>query len=275
MTPAAHAAPWSPDGSWIAYSYIGNPENIYLVRADGSEPRTLLARNQRDFRPEWSPDGSHLVFTSVVEGKHVMVQLDLEGRHTRLSEPEEVAGDPEYSPDGKQLLYFTDEPLPRELYLRELATGETRQLTDTPEFDEYSARWAPDGRRVAFVGKTQEENATGDIWILDIENGRRQNATRSPETDEFHPAWSHDGNKLVYIQVRDGDFSVVWRDLESGKEQLLAGGNGYAVLSPHFSPNDEWVSFTRTDFAEKAEKLPAIVKVRLRDGQETVITRWK
>lgn len=271
---AAQCAATSPDGHLLVYSYIGGPENIYLVDVDGSNPVALVVRDQRDFRPEWSPDGAHVIFTSVVDGKHVIMRVDRDGSNlAQLSQPDEAAGDPDYSPDGKRLLYFTDEPLPRELYVRDLDTGAVTPLTETPDFQEMSPRWAPDGRRIVFVGKTDEEKAESDIWILDTETGERTNVTATPESGEFHPDWSNDGNRLIYIRAQDGSFAVVVFDLGSGDESVVAEGNGYAVLSPHFSGDDNSVVFTRTDFAEQGEGMPAIVRVRLEDGSETRIAK--
>lgn len=265
------AASWSPDGKRIAYSFIGGPENIYLVNPDGTGNTPLVVREQRDFQPEWAPDGSHLVFTSVVDGVHVMMRVNPDGTGLKqISEVEEAAGDPEYSPDGSKLLYFTDEPRPRDLFVRDVETGEVTALTATPEFEEYSPRWAPDGHRVAYVGK--KPGATGDIWVLDTTSKKDRNVTESPEVDEFHPSWSHDGTRIVYIRNVGGKFSVGMRDAD-GNETIVADGNGYAVLSPHFSPDDHFVTFTRTDFEEKGEGMPAIVRVSLEDGSETTIVK--
>ncbi len=270
----AYAAPWSPDGSLIVYSYIGGPENLYIANADGSGKRDLVVRAERDFRPEWAPDGSHIVFTSVVDNVHVISRVDPDGSNLKaLSDVSEAAGDPDYSPDGKQLLYFTDEPRPRDLYLRDMVSGEIIALTQTEDFEEMSPRFAPDGRRVVFVGKEKHEGAEGDIWTLDIETGERRNLTDTPAIGEFHADWSHDGRYVIYIRVENGAFDVAIREVTTGKETIAATGNGYAVLSPHFSPDDQAISFTRTDFAEKGENMPAIVRVSLKDGAEVTLTK--
>lgn len=235
-----------------------------------------MHREQRDFRPEWAPDGSHLVFTSVVGGVHVMMRVNRDGTNLRqISRPEDAAGDPDYSPDGKRLLYFSDKPRARDLYVRDLVTGTDAALTATPGFDETSGRWAPDGRRVVFVGTEQEPGAEGDIWILDTETAERRNLTRTKGVGEFHPDWSHDGSRVVYIAVADGRFSVAVREFATGVETTVADGRGYAVLDPHFSRDDQSVTFTRTDFAERAEGMPAIVRVSLADGAEVAITRGR
>ena len=268
------AAPWSPDGSMIVYSYIGGPENLYIANADGSDERDLVVRAERDFRPEWAPDGSHIVFTSVVDGVHVISRVDPDSSNlSALSDVSEAAGDPDYSPDGTQLLYFTDEPLPRDLYLRDLASGDVTQLTRTQDFDEMSPRFAPDGSHVVFVGSEKHEGAEGDIWTLDIETGERRNLTQTPAIGEFHPDWSHDGARVIYIRVENGAFDVAIRNVATDKETTAATGNGYAVLSPHFSPDDQSISFTRTDFAEKGEGMPAIVRVSLKNGKEVKLTK--
>ncbi len=269
------AAPWSPDGQKIAYSYIGNPENIYVVDQDGNNPITLLARAQRDFRPEWSPDGSHLIITSVVDKKHVTYTVDLSGKAKQITTVEDVIGGAQYNSDGTQFLYFTDEPRPRDLYVRNLKSGRDERLTNTPGYDEYSARWNSDNQQIVYVKKGIASEAPGDLWLLNRLTGENQNITKTSKLDEFHPSWSHDGQKIVFIEVNTGQFNVVMLDLNTMKRHKLASGEGYAVLSPHFSPDDKWVSFTRTDFAEKAENLPAIVKVCIENKQEVLITRWK
>lgn len=272
--PPVHAAAWSPDGKTLAYSFIGGPENIYLVNPDGTGRVDLVVREPRDFRPEWAPDGSHIVFTSVVDGVHVMMRVNRDGTGLeQISRVEDAAGDPDYSPDGTRLLYFTGDPRPRDLYVRDVRTGRVTALTETPDFHEYSARWAPDGRRVAFVGKEPGENVRGDIWILDARTSERRNLTATPVVDEFHPDWSNDGTRVVYIRVADDAFSLAVRDVETGKETIVADGNGYAVLSPHFARDDRSITFTRTDFAEKGEGMPAIVRLSLEDGKETTIVK--
>jgi len=274
MPLSVEAASWSPDGQLLAYSYIGGPENIYIVNAEGSSTRSVVVREQRDFRPEWSADGAHLVFTTVIDGVHAIVRVDIDGGNLqRMSRLEEAAGDPDYSPDGRQLLYFTDEPLPRDLFVRNIASGEVTALTDTPGFEEVSPRWHPDGRQVVFVGKQNGENMESDIWVLDTVTSERRNLTATESIGEFHPDWSHDGSRVVYIRVENGEFDVVIQDVDSGQETIVASGNGFAVLDPHFSPDDSEVSFTRTDFAEMGEGMPAIVVVLLEDGTERQLTQ--
>lgn len=271
---ATAAAPWSPDGALIAYSFIGGPENIHVTAPDGGAPRLLVGGAARSFRPEWAPDGSHLVFTSVVDGRHVVMCVDRDGNNLRtMSNPEDAAGDPDYSPDGTKLLYFTDNPGARDLFYRDLETGEEIALTETSGFDEMSPRWAPDGRQIVFVGNSGAEGENSDIWMLDVETGARRNVTNSPDAGEFHPDWSHDGDSLIYVKVESGKFNIAIRSIATGAESIVARGGGYAVLAPHFAPDDRSISFTRTDFAEEGPGMPAIMRLWLEDGREDMLAR--
>ena len=276
LATSAQAASWSPDCSQIAYSYIGGPENIYLVDVGSGVSRALVVREQRDFQPEWAADGSHLVFTGVENGVHVMMRVQPDGSGLQaLSEPALAAGDPDYSPNGKQLLYFSDEPLPRDLYLRDLASYRVTALTRTSDFDETSPRWAPDGDWVVYVGKPRMDDAQGDIWIRQISTGAMRNLTNSPKVSEFHPDWAPDGRRVIYVRSDGDGFSLALYDLDQQRETIIADGHGYAVLSPHFAPDGERVAFVRTDFNEQGPNMPALMVLDLRTGRERLLSQGR
>ena len=52
---------WSPDGSRISYA-AGDPGDILVMNADGSDQHTLVSGPTDDFGTSWSPDGSSIVF---------------------------------------------------------------------------------------------------------------------------------------------------------------------------------------------------------------------
>jgi len=109
---------YSPDGSKIAFvSDRSGQNNIWVMNADGSNPRALLLDMDSRFSdPVWAPDGKSLVavrtFPSPGRGWHrrnmTLWKLPVNGD----GEPEEVKADlighytaPDFSPDGQSLYY--------------------------------------------------------------------------------------------------------------------------------------------------------------------------
>lgn len=63
-TTFATAPSWSPDGSRIAFETapLGTTTDVYVVGADGSNPRNLTNHPAVDGHPAWSPDGTLIAF---------------------------------------------------------------------------------------------------------------------------------------------------------------------------------------------------------------------
>jgi len=56
---------WSPDGSQIAFIGLNPADysmNLFVMNADGSEPRLVKSGLDYDERPAWSPDGKSITF---------------------------------------------------------------------------------------------------------------------------------------------------------------------------------------------------------------------
>src|SRR6516225_7689043 len=55
---------FSPDGQWIVFNPHLTPQNLFLVRNDGTGLHKLTEGAQMDRCPRWSPDGKQIVFFS-------------------------------------------------------------------------------------------------------------------------------------------------------------------------------------------------------------------
>jgi len=56
---------WSPDGQWIV-TYTGDPGNreVYIMTADGLNPRVISPAGGNSREPSFSPDGQWIAFTA-------------------------------------------------------------------------------------------------------------------------------------------------------------------------------------------------------------------
>jgi len=155
-----------------------------------------------------------------------------------------VVSDPQLSPDGKWFAYTVSIPSLQDnrnvarVWVAEVATGRTRQLTGGPGSDR-QPRWSPDGKSLAFIS-TREGGA--QIWVLPIAGGdaRKVSSLADGASD---PLWLPDGSGLLVvsdikwperheIDERNGPYPTEariwtelfwrhWDDFRAGKRQHL------------------------------------------------------
>lgn len=69
---------YSPDGQWISFtSNEQGSSDIWVMRADGSEPRSLDPHGAIDCQAVWTPDGRSLLFVTRREGSFDICRLEL------------------------------------------------------------------------------------------------------------------------------------------------------------------------------------------------------
>ncbi len=146
---------WSPDGRTLAFiSDAGGEEEIHLMPVDGSQPPVALTSgNQtRFYRPVFSPDGSHLA-VSDKDGRILVTAVDGDGSLREAGrDPTWRNRDYAWSPAGDFLAFsLGQETGLRALHLFEVASGESRQISDGL-FSEYTPAFSPDGQYLYFLG---------------------------------------------------------------------------------------------------------------------------
>jgi TolB protein len=98
---------WSPDGRTIAFaSERSGRDQIYLVSAEGGEPRPLIDGPGVQTEPVWSPDGRRLTFVGGTRKQPAIYEVDADGTHQRLLLRDTTyIGGYSWSPGWKQLVF--------------------------------------------------------------------------------------------------------------------------------------------------------------------------
>jgi Tol biopolymer transport system component/imidazolonepropionase-like amidohydrolase len=186
---------FSPDGRTIAFtSDRGGIENVWLMDADGKNPRALTSEKDAYVRSAaWTPDGQYLIARKE-DGKR--------------------AGIP-----------------PVELWMYHREGGGGIKLTSSDDLNNAGgAAASPDGRFIYFAARERRFNYVADLssGLWQIQRFDRRTGETVPITSGFggavRPAVAPDGKTLVFVARRDSDTVLVARDLSSGAERLLATG---------------------------------------------------
>ncbi len=116
---------WSPDGEWMVFSAQNNDgdTDLWLIAAEGGEPRALTTGPAWDDRVRWSPDGEWIVFMSDRSGSEDIWALAIAtGELVQITAAPGDESFPCWSPDGTQLVFTVRQDDGRgQVYLIDLA----------------------------------------------------------------------------------------------------------------------------------------------------------
>ena len=125
-------------------------------------------------------------------------------RGDRLTIEQIVACDsprePRLSPDGRRVAYTAEAGGARQVFILDLRSGTTRQLTAS-EKAVSDPQWAPDGAHLAYV----RDDA---IWVIGANGSRPTEVTEHPAGSRA-PRWAPDGRRIAFVSRRRG-WSQVW-----------------------------------------------------------------
>ncbi len=125
-----------------------------------------------------------------------------------------------------------------------------------------SPRYAPDGRRIAYVSFEQRRPR---IFIQHVDTGRREQITNF-EGLNGAPAFSPDGSRLAFVLSKDGNPEIYVMDL--GSRQLQRVTNHYAIDTEPFWGKDGKTLYFTSDRAGK----PQIYKQSIFGGNAERVT---
>ena len=98
---------WSPSGEYVAYD---NNENIYMIKADGSEDAIQITdSSEKKIKPDFSPDGDKLAYLSGSDFNWNITVINLETKQTQQLIDNGTASDVEWTVDGRLFTHIDHE----------------------------------------------------------------------------------------------------------------------------------------------------------------------
>lgn len=182
----SNSAPaWSPDGRRLAVVLTRDAASqLYLINADGSGLSRLTEGGNIDTEPVFSPDGQTVYFTSDRGGSPQIYRVPVNGGDVkRVTFSGSYNVSPAVSPDGRLLAFISRDEGRFRVALLELATGQTRVLTDSAR-DE-SPAFAPNGQSVLYATVQGGRGILGTVSL----DGRTRARLSESGVDAREPAW--------------------------------------------------------------------------------------
>ncbi|UCD98325.1 MAG: AAA-like domain-containing protein [Chloroflexota bacterium] len=205
---------WSPvpgDTRIVFEQRISEPEpavNIWMLDIATGDLEQLSS-GTADSRPEWSVDGTQVLF----------------GRPTR-----DTTGDNRISLNDAF-----------DIHTLNLASRVEKNLTRTPDFDDFNFTWSPDGERIAFTSVRLDVNGddvlnlydSQDLFIMQADGSdeRRLDLEGKPI---YSPSWSPDGRFILVVVAYEDGSTALWRyDTRNGNFTSITDPGTY--LHPTYS----------------------------------------
>ncbi|SET80072.1 Dipeptidyl aminopeptidase/acylaminoacyl peptidase [Hymenobacter actinosclerus] len=181
-----------------------------------------------------------------------------------------------FSPDGYSLAYTSRkltgkaeaESTNSDIYLYDIRTGQTRNLSEGLGGYDTEPVFSPDGSQVAWLSMATPgfESDRNGIVVYDFKTQKRQDVTAGSEQAASNIRWSPDGKTIYFASALAGTQQLFSVPAKGGKLKQLTKGafnyNGFELAGK------DAVIVNKTTQATPAD----LVRVDLKTGRETVLT---
>jgi dipeptidyl aminopeptidase/acylaminoacyl peptidase len=192
------------------------------------------------------------------------------------------------SPDGDRVCFVVSEPpkgtlRSRHIWMLNVRSRELRQFTNSSK-SEYSPRWSPDGKKLAFVSDRGE---SPQIYVMPGDGGEAERLTEGKNGVRSF-VWSPDGKQLAFLAPepkteaedkkdkdkddarvvdRDDKHPRLWLiDIESKKIRQLTSGS-WEISEAQWFPQGDRLVVSATDHPESDQQTNRIFSITVAEGQ--------
>ncbi len=132
-------------------------------------------------------------------------------------------GRQKWSNDGNKIAYISDQTGSNEIYIYNLESKQTQQITNNDKREKYMS-WSPDGKQLATTMDMGEEE--NDIFLINLADLQITQLTDSP-INESEIAWSLKGGYVAYHAKVDEKDDIFILSIENKEITKITNGEGY------------------------------------------------
>jgi Tol biopolymer transport system component len=200
---------YSPDRMRIAVSYKDAPlsamAGIWIVKWNGSYSQIISGNNTA---PAWSPNSRYIAFTHHFNSSSSSIEIiELKtGDVRQLTDSKCLNDNPRWSPNGKLIAFSSNHSLKGtrnsfKIWLQRSNEKTPILLPHQPVGQCNFPRWSPDGSRILFTCKTDQEEK---LYIVSL-NGYFYHRLPISHLIGEPACWSPDGRKIAYIRYTSNE----------------------------------------------------------------------
>ncbi|HVG39384.1 MAG TPA: protein kinase [Pyrinomonadaceae bacterium] len=202
---------WTPDGKIVYESTASGDEDIWVIDADGNNPKQLTEKAGVNLFPSVSPDGKYVVFTSTRAGGNTNIwRMNADGTDQKQLTSGQIELFPSVSSDGRWVVYMSNVSGQRTVWKVSIDGGQPVQLIASPSWRPVVS---PDNKWVAAYYREPSAGPQIKVAVVPLDGGSPvkildiQNA--SPNAVPAPLRWTPDGRAITHIVTRGG-ISNLW-----------------------------------------------------------------
>jgi TolB protein len=214
--------------------------DIFTVRPDGTDLRTVIGGPAQEAQAAWSPDGRRIAFRRGPNAASEVWLANADGSGQRVltnAPPSFYSSQPAWSPDGR-VFFRSDRDGDADIWVVNADGSDEHQQLDLPGDQRYPTP-SPDGRLIAY---RSDADGDAEIWVSNID-GTQPRALTSNDLFDSAPSWSPDGRRMAFERTVDGNTDVYVMDDDGGRVRRLTSTPALDE-GPVFSPDAEFITFT-------------------------------
>jgi TolB protein len=223
----------------------GGSKEIWVMDADGGNPRAATRNRSLSSFPDWDPAGNSVVYTSYRYRNRPSLFLVARGPNS----PGRIlaglnGGRPIYrgvfDRSGRRLAIVMSADGNTDIFSVERGGGSLKRLTKNRSID-VSPSWSPDGSQLAFVS---DRTGAPQVYVMNADGSDQRRITFQGSYNTA-PAWSPDGRWIAYETQVGGQFDI-WRIDPEGQAAGPLVTHARTDEHPTWSPDSRKIAFQST-----------------------------